>query len=353
MKAAPVLRALSSRPGVVQTLVHTGQHYDVNMSGVFFDQLGMPRPDVNLDVGSDSHARQTAEIMIRIEPVLLECRPDWLVVYGDINSTVAASLVAAKLGISIAHVEAGLRSLDRTMPEEINRMVTDRLADLLLTPSADGDENLAREGVEPARIRRVGNVMVDTLVRLLPEAQTVWPEVRDALSLPGDGAYALITLHRPGNVDDLETLRPLLDGIAAIGEQLPCVFPVHPRTRTRLDRLGYGASGILLIEPQGYLQFLGLQRHAKVVVTDSGGIQEETTYLGVPCLTVRENTERPVTITVGTNKLVGHDTDLLRFEVARVLNGHGKQGRVPPLWDGHAGERIAEALCEPYLLTDA
>lgn len=346
MKAAPVLKALSSRPGVAQTLVHTGQHYDANMSGVFFDQLGMPRPDVNLEVGSGTHARQTAEIMIRMEPVLQEHRPDWLVVYGDINSTVAASLVAAKLGIPIAHVEAGLRSFDLTMPEEINRMVTDRLASLLLTPSEDGDENLLREGVPAARIRRVGNVMVDTLVRLLPEAEAMWPRVCDDLRLSQDETYVLVTLHRPSNVDDLDTLRPLLDAITELGDRLTCVFPVHPRTRARLAQLGYRGSSIRFVEPQGYLQFLALQRHARVVVTDSGGIQEETTFLGVPCVTVRENTERPVTITQGTNTLVGRDTDLLRSEVLQAVSGHGKHGRIPALWDGRAGERIADALCE-------
>ncbi|MBM3495175.1 MAG: UDP-N-acetylglucosamine 2-epimerase (non-hydrolyzing) [Armatimonadetes bacterium] len=348
MKAAPVLQALSPRPGVVQTLVHTGQHYDANMSGVFFDQLGMPRPDVNLDVGSGSHAWQTAEIMMRIEPVLEDLDPDWLVVYGDINSTVAASLVAAKLGIGIAHVEAGLRSFDLTMPEEINRMVTDRLANLLLTPSADGDENLLREGVPADRIRRVGNTMIDTLVRLQPKAEAMWPEVRESLGLTNNGPYALVTLHRPSNVDEIATLRPLLDAITEIGERLTCVFPVHPRTRSRLGQLGFRGDTIRFVEPQGYLQFLALQKHACVVVTDSGGIQEETTYLGVPCLTVRENTERPVTITEGTNTLVGRDTERLRREVIQALNGHAKPGRIPDLWDGHAGERIADALCEPH-----
>jgi len=346
MKAAPVLQALSKRPGVVQMLVHTGQHYDANMSGVFFEQLGMPQPDVNLDVGSGSHARQTAEIMLRIEPVLEEQDPDWLVVYGDVNSTVAASLVAAKLGIRIAHVEAGLRSFDLTMPEEINRMVTDRLADLLLTPSADGDENLLIEGVRPERIRRVGNVMIDTLVRLLPRAEAKWLELHDKLEL-SDTPYALITLHRPSNVDDGATLLPLLEALTAIGEQVRCVFPVHPRTRRRMSDLGIRpGDGVVLTEPMGYLEFLALQRHACMVITDSGGIQEETTFLGVPCLTMRENTERPITVELGTNTLVGRDVDRLKREAAAMLDGGRKHGSLPPLWDGQAGERIADALME-------
>jgi UDP-N-acetylglucosamine 2-epimerase (non-hydrolysing) len=345
MKAAPVLRALGQRGGMVQTLVHTGQHYDAVMSDVFFRELGLPAPDVNLGVGSGGHSRQTAEVMLRFEPVLRERRPDLVLVYGDVNSTLAAALVCAKLLIPLGHVEAGLRSFDRTMPEEINRLVVDRLADLLFTPSADGDENLLREGIPPARVHLVGNVMIDTLVRLLPQAEERWPALR--ASLPGlDGRYGLVTLHRPSNVDDPEGLGRILRTLADVAREVPLVFPVHPRTRQRLRDLGLDApaQGLHLIEPVGYVDFLALQKHAMIVVTDSGGIQEETTFLGVPCITVRENTERPVTVVAGTNVLVGQDMDRLRREVGRVLDGGPREARVPPLWDGRAGERIAAVL---------
>lgn len=339
MKAAPVLRALGNRPSVRQTVVHSGQHYDANMSDVFFAQLGIPAPDVNLAVGSGSHAQQTAEIMARLEPVLLEWKPDLVVVYGDVNSTVAAALVCSKLLIPVAHVEAGLRSFDRTMPEEVNRLITDQLADLLFTPSADGDENLLREGIAASKIHCVGNVMIDTLVRLLPQAEQT----------PRNGLpprFALVTLHHPSNVDDGEVLKQILTSIKQACEDLAIVFPVHPRTRQRIAQYGIDVKGLLLKDPLGYLEFLALQQRATVVITDSGGIQEETTYLGVPCITVRENTERPLTVTMGTNTLVGRDMDRLQAEVANILNGCGKQGRVPPMWDGHAGERIAEVIGE-------
>jgi UDP-N-acetylglucosamine 2-epimerase (non-hydrolysing) len=340
MKAAPVLRALAAR-GVRQTLVHTGQHYDANMSDVFFEQLGMPAPDVNLEVGSGSHSRQTAEVMTRFEPVVLERRPDLVLVYGDVNSTLAAALVCAKLLVPVGHVEAGLRSRDRTMPEEINRLVTDQLADLLFTPSADGNENLLREGIAPEKVHLVGNVMIDTLVRLLPAALGRWPGLRSALGV--EGPYALVTLHRPSNVDEPESLRRIMDALGEIAGWLPVVFPVHPRTRQRLQGLGLegGAGGPRLTDPVGYLDFLALQKHAALVITDSGGMQEETTFLGVPCLTLRENTERPITVEQGTNVLVGRDLDRLRREAAQVLRGGGKRGRVPPLWEGKASERIA------------
>jgi UDP-N-acetylglucosamine 2-epimerase (non-hydrolysing) len=270
-------------------------------------------------------------------------RPDMALVYGDINSTVAAALVCAKLGIPVGHVEAGLRSGDRTMPEEINRLVTDQIADLLLTPSADGDENLLREGVAPEKIRLVGNVMIDTLVRLLPEA-----EKGDALSRLGltEQGYGLVTLHRPSNVDNPAALHAIMTALVDIGRDLPLIFPIHPRTRQRLHAMDFTVPNaqVQLTEPLSYLDFLALQRHAMLVISDSGGIQEETTYMGVPCLTVRENTERPITITLGTNTLVGRDMALLRNEVARILAGEGKRGAVPPLWDGHAGERIADIL---------
>ena len=342
MKAAPVMDALSKRDGVSQVLVHTGQHYDVNMSEVFFRQLGMPEPDFNLGVGSESHAVQTAQIMMRFEEVVLSERPDLVLVYGDVNSTVAAALVCAKLGIRVGHVEAGLRSFDRTMPEEINRLLTDQIADLLFTPSKDGDENLLREGVAREKIYLVGNVMIDTLIRLLPEAKG------SRLKAEGleDKNYALVTLHRPSNVDEPEMLIKIMKTLEEISEDLPVIFPIHPRTRRRLSDLKLKTDNLnlRLVEPVGYLEFLALQKSAKVVITDSGGIQEETTFLGVPCLTVRENTERPVTVKVGTNVLVGQDMKRLKKEVYKILDGKAKKGSVPPLWDGRASERIAEVV---------
>jgi UDP-N-acetylglucosamine 2-epimerase (non-hydrolysing) len=336
MKAAPVLHALRKRSAVQQTLVHTGQHYDANMSDVFFSQLEIPLPDVNLGVGSGSHAQQTAEIMSRFEPIVLERKPDVVLVYGDVNSTVAAALVSAKLGIRVGH-EAGLRSFDWSMPEEINRVVTDRLADLLFTHPEDGDINLAHEGVPAKKIFRVGNVMIDSLVRLLP----------GAMQLPRNGfpqRYALVTLHRPSNVDDSETLKSILQSLLEINQDLAVVFPVHPRTRQRIEEFGFNAGKLHLSGPLPYLEFLALQHDAAVVITDSGGIQEETTYMGVPCLTLRNNTERPVTVTLGTNVIVGQERDKLSFELAKIIAGKAKKGTIPPLWDGHAGERIADVL---------
>jgi UDP-N-acetylglucosamine 2-epimerase (non-hydrolysing) len=341
MKVAPVMNALRAREHVVQTLVHTGQHYDANMSDIFFEQLGIPAPDVNLAVGSGTHARQTADIMTRFEPVLLDVQPDIVLVYGDVNSTVAAALVCAKLAVRVGHVEAGLRSFDRTMPEEINRVVTDRLADLLFTPSEDGDINLQREGISDERIFRVGNVMIDTLVRLMPLAES-HAEARNRSRFPK--RYALVTLHRPANVDDGAVLKRILQSLLEVSEELAVVFPAHPRTRKRIADFGLNTERLQVLDPLPYVEFLGLQSRATVVITDSGGIQEETTYLGVPCLTVRENTERPVTVTYGTNVLVGRDPLKLRLEVARVLAGEAKKGKVPPLWDGSAGKRIADVL---------
>jgi len=337
MKVAPVLGALKHYSKIKQTLVHTGQHYDTNMSDVFFQQLEIPAPDVNLGVGSGSHARQTAEIMTRFEPIVVERKPDMVLVYGDVNSTVAAALVCSKLLIQVGHVEAGLRSRDRTMPEEINRLVTDQLADLLFTPSADGDENLEREGIPSGKVHLVGNVMIDSLVRLLPAAME-----KKLNGLPH--RYILVTLHRPANVDDDHTLKGILECFLELNSQLKVVFPVHPRTRQRIADFGFDASQLDLREPLPYIEFLALQRCATAVVTDSGGIQEETTYLKVPCLTLRNNTERPVTVTMGTNTLVGQDGARLRTELAKVLEGKQKLGSVPPLWDGRAGERIAEIL---------
>lgn len=337
MKLAPVFGALRNRPNISQTLVHTGQHYDVKMSDVFFQQLGIPAPDVNLAVGSGSHAKQTADIMVRFEAAVLECKPDLVLVYGDVNSTVAATLVCAKLGVRVGHVEAGLRSFDRTMPEEINRLVTDQLADILFTPSEDGDENLRKEGITAEKICRVGNVMIDSLVRLLPEARKI----------PQNGLparFALVTLHRPANVDDGATLKGILESLLEVNRDLSVVFPAHPRTRQRIAEFGLNASQLRIVDPQPYVDFLALQMRSTVVITDSGGIQEETTYLGVPCLTMRENTERPITVTQGTNVLVGRDAKKLQGELSRVLSGQAKKGTVPALWDGNAGDRIADIV---------
>lgn len=339
MKAAAVWRVLADL-GLDQVIVHTGQHYDPNMSDVFFEQLGMPRPEVNLEVGSGTHAQQTALIMMRFEEVVRDRPTDLVMVYGDVNSTVAAALVCAKLGVPVAHVEAGLRSFDRTMPEEINRLLTDQLADLLFTPSEDGNRNLAREGVHASKIYLVGNVMIDTLVRLLDKA-------RPPSSIDSDGEFALVTLHRPSNVDDAETLRRIFATFEALSKSLRIIFPVHPRTRKRMHDLGLRArdpNRFQLLEPIGYLEFLALQRRARVVITDSGGIQEETTFLGIPCLTLRDNTERPVTVELGTNELIGRDMNLLCTSVQKILAGQWKKGRIPPLWDGHASERIADVI---------
>jgi UDP-N-acetylglucosamine 2-epimerase (non-hydrolysing) len=337
MKVAPVLSALKQYSKIKQSLIHTGQHYDTNMSDVFFEQLAIPAPDVNLGVGSGSHARQTAEIMTRFEPVVVQRKPDLVLVYGDVNSTVATALVCSKLLIQVGHVEAGLRSFDRAMPEEINRLLTDQLADLLFTPSEDGNKNLEREGIPANKVHNVGNVMIDSLVRLLPVA------INQKLNgLPK--RYVLVTLHRPANVDDDHALKVILGYLLEVNSELKVVFPVHPRTRRRIADFGIDVSQLDLREPLPYIEFLALQRRATAVVTDSGGIQEETTYLKVPCLTLRNNTERPVTVTMGTNILVGQDGTMLRAELTKILQGKQKQGTVPPLWDGHAGERIAEIL---------
>jgi UDP-N-acetylglucosamine 2-epimerase (non-hydrolysing) len=334
------MRALAARSTVRQSIVHTGQHYDANMSDVFFRELEIPEPDVNLQVGPGSHAQQTSLIIARIEPVVLQRKPDIVLVYGDVNSTLAAALVCSKLSVKVAHIEAGLRSFDRTMPEEINRLLTDQISDLLFTPSQDGNENLECEGVAKDKVRLVGNVMIDTLIRLLPKA-------RPAGLAEVPGRYVLVTMHRPGNVDDPDFMRDMLSLLEEVGSHIPVLFPIHPRTRQRLKDFGLltRLNGHLsLSDPLSYLQFLALQKNASAVITDSGGIQEETTFLGVPCLTVRENTERPVTVTMGTNVLVGRNMQRLRTEFERILSGRPKNGRVPPLWDGHASERIADIL---------
>jgi UDP-N-acetylglucosamine 2-epimerase (non-hydrolysing) len=339
MKVAPVLRALEDVGNFDQLLVHTGQHYDNNMSDIFFQQLEMPKPHFNLEVGSGSHTAQTAAIMTRFEEVVSKEQPSIVIVYGDVNSTVAASLVCAKMLIRIAHVEAGLRSNDRGMPEEINRIVTDQLADILFTPSDDADRNLMREGIPAHRIHMVGNVMIDTLVRLLPKA--VMPANVDA-----NRGYILVTLHRPSNVDNDESLKAIMDSIINLSERLLVIFPVHPRTRKRLTTLGLMPSNsrVCLLEPLGYMEFLALEANASVIITDSGGVQEESTYLGVPCLTLRDNTERPVTVDLGTNELLGSRFDLLSQRVDQIVSGSRKVGLIPPLWDGCASVRIAQIL---------
>ncbi|THV13036.1 UDP-N-acetylglucosamine 2-epimerase (non-hydrolyzing) [Nocardioides caeni] len=336
-KAAPVMDALAAR-GMRQLLVHTGQHYDDNMSAVFFRELGLPHPDVNLGVGSGSHAAQTAAMMTALEEVMLAERPDLVMVYGDVNSTLAASLVAAKLGIAIAHVEAGLRSFDWTMPEEINRVVTDRLCDLLLATSADAIAHLASEGVAADRIHLVGNPMIDTLLRQLPHLDA--RAKADELGLPEH--YGVVTLHRPGNVDDPAALAPLVAALRDVADELDLVLPVHPRGRARLEASGlFEHPRVTATDPLGYRDFLGLVRGSAAVITDSGGVQEETTVLGVPCLTLRPNTERPVTITHGTNRLVTPESLLAAYREAVAARAE-REGAVPPLWDGRAGERIAD-----------
>jgi UDP-N-acetylglucosamine 2-epimerase (non-hydrolysing) len=351
---APLIRALREEPfrdKAEVTLIHTGQHYDANLSEIFFTELGMPTPDVSLEVGSGSHAAQTARILERMERVLIDGPPsggsyDYLVVVGDVNSTLAASIAAAKLGIPIAHIEAGLRSFDRSMPEEINRLVTDSIADLLFVSEPAGVENLMREGHPADHIKLVGNVMIDTLRHMSARANEL--AVARQLGLrPRE--YGVITLHRPSNVDTHSTLASLVDVLIDISNEMPFVFPVHPRTGMALDRAGLrqrmaSAPNVRLLEPLGYLQFLSLTSLACVIVTDSGGLQEESTALGVPCLTLRTNTERPITVDLGTSTLIGSDADKLRRCLRDVLNGNYKLGTCPELWDGHAAERIAQVL---------
>ena len=341
MKIAPLMEALSGAAGIRQLLVNTGQHYDEAMSKGFLCELGLPTPDVDLNVGSASHAVQTANVMIGFERVCLTEKPDLVVAAGDVNSTMAAALVAAKLLVPIAHLEAGLRSFDRTMPEEINRMVTDCLADVLLTPSADADDNLKAEGISAAKIHLVGNIMIDTLLRHLPMATLDRLAGRVDVR---DGEYAALTLHRPSNVDDPKALRSILDALAVIAARIPVIFPVHPRTRKRLRTFGENMpAGVVLTEPLGYIDFLSLTSHARIVITDSGGLQEESTALGIPCLTLRENTERPATVSDGTNRVVGTDSRaiLAAFDAAMVGQ---VSARRPPLWDGRTAGRAAAVL---------
>ena len=353
MKIAPLIRAIQAHnkgaaddEKVNYRLIHTGQHYDVKMSEIFFTELGIPNPDVNLEVGSGSHAEQTARVMMAFEPVCLEEKPDWVVVVGDVNSTMACTLVAAKLGIKVAHVEAGLRSFDRTMPEEINRIVTDSLADLLLTPSADADENLKREGIPPAKIRLVGNIMIDTLVANLDQARR--SRVLDKLSIKPKN-YAYVTLHRPSNVDDRNNLEVIMGELNLLSRRMPVIFPVHPRTRNMLELTGVSirnGANLKLLEPIGYHDSLCLTEKARFVLTDSGGLQEESTYLGTLCLTLRHNTERPITIEVGTNRLTC--PDCLADDIEEILQTRRAVGRIPPYWDGRTGERTIHALQENH-----
>lgn len=346
MKIAPLVEEMQRHPGVQQTLLHTGQHYDDKMSQVFFDQLDIPRPDVYLGVGSGSHAEQTARVMVAFEKVLREERPDVIVVVGDVNSTLACAVTAAKLWVPVAHVEAGLRSFDRRMPEEINRIVTDALSDFLFTTSRDADEHLLREGIPADKIFFVGNVMIDTLNKHRDRAEQLGTMAR--FELEADH-YALLTLHRPSNVDVPKIFSGILDALTTIQSDIPILFPAHPRTVERIAEFGFverlsNAPNLRIVEPLGYLEFLDLMMHARLVITDSGGIQEETTILGIPCLTLRENTERPVTITEGTNILVGTDPAHIVAETQHILTGESKAGHVPELWDGHAAERIVKIL---------
>jgi len=344
VKIAPLMRAASRYSDIDAQLVHTGQHYDKAMSEAFFDDLDIPRPNVNLDVGSGSHAVQTAEVMKRFEQVVLGQPVDLVVVVGDVNSTLACALTAVKLGISVAHVEAGLRSFDRSMPEEINRMLTDRISDYCFTTEPSAEQNLLREGVEAHRIFAVGNVMVDSLLFFLEKSST--SDILARLGLPGHRhGYALLTLHRPVNVDNDGDLRRMLEALNELAASIPIVFPAHPRTRLQMEKNGVGLSSrIRVIEPLGYLDFMHLMHKARMVLTDSGGIQEETTVLGVPCLTLRESTERPITISTGTNRLVGSDPKEILAQARLILSGAVPQGSVPELWDGRAAERILAIL---------
>jgi len=363
MKIAPLMEAMRREPLFEVFLVHTGQHYDEEMSRLFFEHLGIPEPDINLGVGSGTHAVQTAQIMLRFEQVVYDLRPQLVVVVGDVNSTIACSLVAAKLHIPVAHVEAGLRSFDRRMPEEINRLLTDAIADFLFITEESARRNLLREGVAEEKIFFVGNVMIDTLLKHKKKAES--SAILAELGLLGlDTGYGVLTLHRPSNVDDVEVLGRILAALEVLGRHLPIVFPVHPRTRKQLERFGFwgrlrfleprrGAQlcrpGVYCLPPLGYLDFLQLMSKARLVLTDSGGMQEETTVLGVPCITLRENTERPVTVELGTNVVVGTDKERIIQEGLKVIAGEGKKGSIPPGWDGLAAQRIVDVLRQEAL----
>ncbi|MET3431625.1 UDP-N-acetylglucosamine 2-epimerase (non-hydrolyzing) [Herbaspirillum seropedicae] len=353
MKIAPIMAAFSQLGERVQAvLLHTGQHYDVAMNHQYFEALGIPAPDINLEIGSGSHAQQTAAIMQHFEPALEQVQPAAVLVLGDINSTLACALVAVKKGVPVVHVEAGLRSNDRSMPEEINRILTDQISELLYTTEANALQNLTREGIAAERVRFVGNVMIDTLRHNLARAISL-PQILATLGREDfrhDKGYAVLTLHRPSNVDDPAVLRALLETVRTISATLPVVFPLHPRTRGMIEKFGLAGlidiPQILQLPPMGYLEMLGLMRDARLALTDSGGIQEETTALGVPCVTLRHNTERPITVEQGTNTLAGNDPQAILAIFAEVMEHGGKAGRIPEFWDGHAAERIAQDLCD-------
>lgn len=355
MKMAPILRAFAANsPAIPTLLVHTGQHYDHAMSDKLFEDLRLPRPDINLEVGSGTHAVQTAEVMRRFEPVCDEHKPSAILVVGDVNSTLACTLVGVKKGIPVVHVEAGLRSYDRAMPEEINRVLTDQVADLLYTTERSAEDNLVREGIAAERIQFVGNVMIDSLLSnrevARSPADTLAAAGVDSQVINSKCGFGVVTMHRPSNVDHPEILQSLLQVLREIAAELPLVFALHPRTKANIERFGLenmvDRSRMIMLPPQGYLEMLGLMAGARIVLTDSGGLQEETTALGVPCLTMRENTERPITVAQGTNTMVGRDVALIRHEAEEILAGRGKSGRVPELWDGHAAERIADHLAQ-------
>lgn len=348
MKIAPIHRRMQGSEAFAPLLIHTGQHYDKKMSQTFFVDLGMPEPDMYLGVGSGSHAVQTASVMIAMEKILLEEKPDWIIVVGDVNSTLAASLAAAKLHIPIAHVEAGLRSFDRAMPEEINRILTDSISDLLFVTEQSGLDNLKNEGVSDKKVHFVGNVMIDSLVEHLQKAKE--SQILQELMIEPK-RYVLMTLHRPSNVDNKKNLQDILTTLKVIQKELPIIFPIHPRTKKRIDEFGLSEQvgrmkNLRLIDPLGYLPFLRLMSESKLLLTDSGGIQEETTFLRVPCLTLRENTERPITAEIGTNRLVGMDRAAILQGFEDAMNGYFKNSTVPPLWDGRASERILNILAK-------
>jgi UDP-N-acetylglucosamine 2-epimerase (non-hydrolysing) len=372
MKIAPIVDAINhynrqSSEFIENILVHTGQHYDEKMSRLFFDDLEIPRPDIDLEVGSGTHAEQTAEIMKRFEPVLQKENPDYILVVGDVNSTIACALTASKLGVKIIHVEAGLRSFDRSMPEEINRVLTDSISDLLFVTERSGETNLLREGISAEKIFFVGNVMIDTLLKHLEKAKK--SDILEEIGLCSNSKpdesepfvpYAVLTLHRPSNVDNKETLQNIIDAVVEISEELPVVFPVHPRTRKNISVFGLdriykfrnrgdnAEKGIILIEPVGYMDFLNLTSHSRLVLSDSGGIQEETTVLGIPCITLRENTERPATVTEGSNHVVGTSTEKIILESFKALNSSKTDCRIPELWDGKAAERIVQIIAKDF-----
>ncbi len=350
MKIAPICGVLKQKKGVDYYVVHTGQHYDENMSKIFFDQLDIPRPNINLNVGSHSHALQTANIMIGFEKVLEDYSPDIVVVVGDVNSTLACALVAAKLHIPVAHVEAGLRSFNWRMPEEINRVLTDRLSQFLFTTCEDANQNLIREGIDPENIYFVGNVMIDTLLKFKRIASK--NDILQILNLKSK-SYAVLTMHRPSNVDSLENLSYIFEALGEVQKLIKVIYPVHPRTKQRIIDFGLEKkldemNNFMMIDPLGYLDFLHLMDNAWFVLTDSGGIQEETTILGVPCLTLREETERPITVTEGTNIVVRRDKEKIFAEASKILNGAGKTGRIPTKWDGKAAQRIVDILLQKH-----